>query len=163
MSNKEFSAKSVGKIKYSGSIFLQQDRYSVTHCISLCYMHQGLFFFFLIKKNFYTWTVFKLFIEFVTILLLFYVWCFGPDACGVLAPWPGIEPSPPALQGKVLTTGLPENTQGLFIFKASCRRVSASKIAIQSFQQKVLIIFLCSQSRLLPFFYHPLWYSVLYH
>ena len=24
---------------------------------------------------------------------------FGCDACGILAPWPGIEPSPPALEG----------------------------------------------------------------
>ena len=34
-------------------------------------------------------------------------WFFGHEACGILAPWPGIEPSPPALEGKVLTTGLP--------------------------------------------------------
>ena len=32
-------------------------------------------------------------------------WFFGPEACGILAPWPGIEPAPPALEGKVLTTG----------------------------------------------------------
>ena len=30
---------------------------------------------------------------------------FGSEACGILAPRPGIEPAPPALQGKVLTTG----------------------------------------------------------
>ena len=34
-------------------------------------------------------------------------WIFGPEACGILAPQPGIEPAPPALEGKVLTTGLP--------------------------------------------------------
>ena len=32
---------------------------------------------------------------------------FGHEACGVLAPQPGIEPAPPALEGEVLTTGLP--------------------------------------------------------
>ena len=34
-------------------------------------------------------------------------WVFGPEARGILAPWPGIEPAPPALEGKVLTTGPP--------------------------------------------------------
>ena len=32
---------------------------------------------------------------------------FGPGACEILAPWPGIEPAPPALEGELLTTGLP--------------------------------------------------------
>ena len=32
---------------------------------------------------------------------------FGPEACGILAPWPGIEHSPPALEGEVLATGPP--------------------------------------------------------
>ena len=32
-------------------------------------------------------------------------WFFGCEACGILIPWPGIEPVPPALEGEVLTTG----------------------------------------------------------
>ena len=28
-------------------------------------------------------------------------------ACGILAPWPGIKPAPPSLEGEVLTTGPP--------------------------------------------------------
>ena len=32
---------------------------------------------------------------------------FGHQACGILAPQLGIKPAPPALEGKVLTTGLP--------------------------------------------------------
>ena len=32
---------------------------------------------------------------------------FGQEACGILATWPGIEPTPLALEGEVLTTGLP--------------------------------------------------------
>ena len=32
---------------------------------------------------------------------------FGHKACGILAPWPGIEPALPALEGEVLTAGLP--------------------------------------------------------
>ena len=46
-------------------------------------------------------------LEFVTELLLFYVLVFGPKACGVLAPRPGIKLALPALEGEVLTTGLP--------------------------------------------------------
>ena len=34
-------------------------------------------------------------------------WLFGLKACEILAPGPGIEPAPPALEGEVLTTGLP--------------------------------------------------------
>ena len=34
-------------------------------------------------------------------------WFFGHETCGILAPWPGIEPTPLALEGKVLTTGPP--------------------------------------------------------
>ena len=32
---------------------------------------------------------------------------FGRKASGILAPRPGVEPSPPALEGEVLATGLP--------------------------------------------------------
>ena len=30
-----------------------------------------------------------------------------PEACGVLVPWPGMEPMSPALEGGFLTTGPP--------------------------------------------------------
>ena len=56
------------------------------------------------------WTIFKVFIEFITILLLFYVFsvclsvCFPScEACGILTPWPGIEPTPLELEGEILT------------------------------------------------------------
>ena len=57
------------------------------------------------------WTTFKVFIEFVTILLLFlcfgFFFFFGHEACGILAPLPGIEPVPSALEDELLNTGLP--------------------------------------------------------
>jgi len=57
------------------------------------------------------WTIYKVFIEFVTILLLFYLGCsFGCEAFGILVPVLGVEPIPPALEGKVLTTGPPGNS-----------------------------------------------------
>ena len=34
-------------------------------------------------------------------------WFFGLKSCGNLAPQPGIEPAPPALEGEVLLTGPP--------------------------------------------------------
>ena len=30
----------------------------------------------------------------------FRFWTFGPEACGILAPQPGIKPAPPAVEGE---------------------------------------------------------------
>ena len=35
----------------------------------------------------------------------FMFWLFDHEACGILSHWQGIKPTPPALEGKVLTTG----------------------------------------------------------
>ena len=57
------------------------------------------------------WTIFKVFIEFITILLLlFMLWFFSQEPCGILAPLPGIKPTPPALEGKALTTRPPRKS-----------------------------------------------------
>ena len=61
------------------------------------------------------WTIFKVFIEFVTICFCFMFWYFGQEACEILAPWPGIEPTPPALENEVLGTGL-QGKSRLFLF-----------------------------------------------
>ena len=54
------------------------------------------------------WSIFKVFIEFVTILLLLYVLVFWPqDMCGILASHPETDPTPAALEGKVSATGPP--------------------------------------------------------
>ena len=50
---------------------------------------------------------FKIFIEFVTVLLLSYALFFGHEACSFLTPHPGTEPAPPALEGEFLTTAPP--------------------------------------------------------
>ena len=62
-------------------------------------------FYLFFKVCFLTWTILKDFIEFVTTLCLFYDFVFCHEECGILVPWPGIEPAPPALEGKILTTG----------------------------------------------------------
>ena len=41
------------------------------------------------------WTIFKVFIEFVTILFLFYVFVFWPGECEILAPQPGVHTHKP--------------------------------------------------------------------
>ena len=50
------------------------------------------------------WTILKVFIEFVTILLLFYVLFFGLEVHRILAPQAGIELAPPSSKGKVVTS-----------------------------------------------------------
>ena len=64
---------------------------------------------------FLMWIILKAFIEFVTILLLFYVfWFFGHKACGISAPQAGIEPALPALESKVLALGHQGSLEALF-------------------------------------------------
>ena len=58
------------------------------------------------------WTILKVFTEFVTISLLFYVLIFWH--AGSELPRPGIEPVPPALEGKVLTTAQPRGVSTIF-------------------------------------------------
>ena len=44
-------------------------------------------------------------------------WFLVCEACGILASKPGIEPSPPALEGEILTAGPPEKSPSvLFVF-----------------------------------------------
>ena len=91
--------------------------------------------FWVFKKNFFVFDVdiFKVFIEFVTVLLLYFVtilllqywvffmfWFFGHEACGILATQPGIEPTPPALEGEVLTTGLPGKSCSYGFYPSIC-------------------------------------------
>ena len=53
------------------------------------------------------WTIFKVFIESVTVLLLFVMfWFFGCKSCGILASWSEIKPKSPTLEGEILTIGL---------------------------------------------------------
>ena len=56
-------------------------------------------------------TIFKVFIESVTMLLLF----FGPEAWGILIPQAGMEPTPSALKSKVLTTRRPGKSLKLYL------------------------------------------------
>ena len=67
-------------------------------------------------------------------------WFFGLKSCGNLAPQPGIEPAPPALEGEVLLTGPPgksqcpffENDQlGFTSHMATCqRKLSPNRVMV---------------------------------
>ena len=61
--------------------------------------------------------------HFYSIYCIVSVFCFcffGHKPCGILTPWSDIEPTPPALEGEVLTSGLPWKfpKNVFFIFKA---------------------------------------------
>ena len=77
-------------------------------------MENGILLFF--KDFFFMWTILEVFIEFVTILLLFVFWFFGPKTCGILAPRRGICLASPTLEGKVLTTGQPRKSLIIVVF-----------------------------------------------
>ena len=56
------------------------------------------------------WTILNIFIEFVAALLLFYVLVFWPRSMWGLS-CPRIDPAPLSLEGEVLTTGPPGESQ----------------------------------------------------
>ena len=69
-------------------------------------------FFFL--RFFFMWAIFKVFIEFVTIMFLFCVlFFFGHEACGILVPQLGIQPISPFIE--VLTTEPPGKSLNILI------------------------------------------------
>ena len=47
----------------------------------------------------------------------FMFWFFGQEACEILAPQPGVEPTTSALEVKVLNTGLPRKVPRIFFNK----------------------------------------------
>ena len=48
---------------------------------------------------------------------------FGCEACGILAPWPGIKPTHPALESEVLTTGPPGKSQRQILDSGEYKRL----------------------------------------
>ena len=64
-------------------------------------------------------------------------------ACGILVPWPGIEPECPALEGRFLTTGLPGNyPKANFNFEINVRIGAFFFLTRECFQQNFLQCFL---------------------
>ena len=64
------------------------------------------------------WTIFKVPTEFVKYhLCLIFSGFLTSRHVGVLVPWQGVKPTLPALEGEVLTTGLPEKSPQPFLKK----------------------------------------------
>lgn len=59
-------------------------------------------------------------------------WFFGPEVCGILAPWPGIEPAAPALKGKVLNTGPPEKSLQILFKSYTCKQAPTSYLLLHN-------------------------------
>ena len=77
-----------------------------------CYTNFILFYF----KTFFDVDHFlKSLLNLLQYCFCFTFWFFGHEACGILAPWPGVKPTPPALEGEVLTTWLPGRSLILLI------------------------------------------------
>ena len=72
------------------------------------------------------WTIFKVFIEFVILLLLFYILDFWLQGIRILAPRPRIKPALPTLEGEVLTSGPPAKSQSVKVKSVSWSVVSNS-------------------------------------
>ena len=66
-----------------------------------------LYFIYLFKDFFGQWTIFKVFIEFATILLLFYILVFWPWGMWDLGSLTRDKPVSSALEGKILATEPP--------------------------------------------------------
>ena len=78
------------------------------HCWRLSFEGRGqrdlkIFFFFFFCCGIFS----KSFLNLLQYCFCFMFWFFGHEACGILAPLPGIKPTTPALEGEVLTSGLP--------------------------------------------------------
>ena len=113
---------------------------------------------------FLMWTILKVFIEFVTIFCFcFMFWFFGHKACGILAPWPGIEPAPPTVKGEVLISGPPGKSpwESVFLVILSswylhwswdcCLGISSEVTVVEQFCFQTLYDF---RIGLPPFLYH---------
>ena len=100
------------------SLLLQRNwlrKWKESNICAMFYAYWGLFL-----KIFWCGAFLRSFLNLLTILFLFcffflMFWFFGPEVYGILVPQPGIALAPPALEGKLLTTGLP--WKFLFVFK----------------------------------------------
>ena len=110
----------VGSLSLLQGIFpTQGSNPGLLHCrwilYQLSYQGSPTLFESTVKSSFLLRICFLMWITFFFLTLLnllqycfcFIIWFCGHMACGVLAPQPETEPTSPALEGKVLTTGLP--------------------------------------------------------
>ena len=68
-------------------------------------------------RFFLMWTILKPLLNLLQYCFYFMFWFIGQKASGILAFWPGIEPTPHALEAEVLSTRLPGKSLYIFIEK----------------------------------------------
>ena len=56
--------------------------------------------------------------------------------CGMLVPWPGMEPTPPALQVEILTPGPPGKSQIIYLKMVNMRNSSERRSEVLTCQNK---------------------------
>ena len=72
-------------------------------CMSV---HSGLAFqYFIPSVAFFFFLNFKSLLHLLQYCFCFMFWFFGQEACGILAPRPGVETTPPASEGEISITG----------------------------------------------------------
>ena len=100
--------------RWSSIIRQMRSQWTANEATVHCNRKKGVFVF----KDFFDVDHFlKVFIEFITKLFLFHILVFGLQVYVILAPWPEMEPAPPALENEVLTTGPSGKSQDGGIFK----------------------------------------------
>ena len=107
------------------------------YCLSLpqgsvCIMIWRIsFLFYFLRLLFLIWVIFKVFIESVTVLRLFYILVFGHKGYGILTLGPGIKPSPPELEGEFLTTGPPGKSQQSLLKDILCPQINTTQFLVR--------------------------------
>ena len=113
----KFSALRISLLKLGGAVNSSSEdpEYHTVKSLSLLYnMWQNncilcLFYIFLFFKDFLIWKIKKKILYWICYNTpsILYFGSLSLEACVILAPRPGIEPAPPALEGEVITTGPP--------------------------------------------------------
>ena len=78
--------------------------------VTMPWLHISFFFFFFeifLKRFFDVDPFLKSLLNLLQYYFCFMFWFFGPKACWILVPWPGVHSVPPALEGKILIPGPP--------------------------------------------------------
>ena len=76
---------------------------------------------------------------------------FSSEACGILAPRPGIELAPPALEGEVLTTGPPGKSLTPFHLSRSYLGYLQGRESLVFTSKQTYVLHLKSDSRFIFF------------
>ena len=66
------------------------------------------------------WSIFKVFLNLLQYCFCFMFWFSGHEACGILAPKPGIKPILPVWKGKISCTGPLGKSLGVLALSTLC-------------------------------------------